>query len=181
MAWNAAFIWRRSHRFRVAYAAGGETISYGVARWTEAHLGELMDGADPVPATLFLWHLAEEIEHKSNTYDVFEATDGNRLRYAWAMTLGFLSIVLFTALGALVQLWGEKRLRYPVTWFRLVHMAVSMAFVLVPTMVDLRPSRRPPSQRLHRPDLPPGLARRQYDPVTETMPLWHSSRSPSTS
>ena len=173
MARNADWIWRRSPRFRVAYAAGGETISYGVARWTEAHLSELMDGADPVPATLFLWHLAEEIEHKSNTYDVFEATDGSRLRYAWAMTLGFLSIVLFTALGTLVQLWGERRLRYPVTWFRLLHLAVSMAFVLIPTMVVSALPGHHPRDFTDPVYLPAWLG--QYDPETETMPLWRSS------
>ncbi len=96
---NSDWVWRRSPKFRVAYAAAGETISYGVARWTEAHLGEVFDQADPVPATLFLWHLAEEIEHKANTYDVFEATDGSRLRYAWAMLVGFLTIAVFTAAG----------------------------------------------------------------------------------
>ena len=173
MAATAAGIWRRSPRFRVAYAAGGETISYGVARWTEAHLGELMDGADPVPATLFLWHLAEEIEHKSNTFDVFEATDGSRLRYAWAMTIGFLSIVLFTGLGAMVQLWGERRLRYPVTWFRLIKLAVSMAFVLVPTMVVSALPGHHPRDFTDPAFLPAWLT--QYDPATGTMPLWGST------
>ena len=43
MAANSAWVWRRNPRFRVAYAAAGETISYGVARWTEAHLGELFE------------------------------------------------------------------------------------------------------------------------------------------
>lgn len=67
LAANDAWVERRSARFKVAYAASGETISYGVARWTEANLGKLMDKADPVAATLYCWHLAEEIEHKSNT------------------------------------------------------------------------------------------------------------------
>ena len=173
MARSTDWIWKRSPKFRVAYAAGGETISYGVARWTEKHLSELMDGAEPVAATLFLWHLAEEIEHKSNTYDVFEATDGSRLRYAAAMTLGFLSIVLFTGIGAMVQLWGEKRLRYPVTWFRLVRMAVSMAFELVPTMVVSALPGHHPRDFTDPVYLPAWLG--QYDPDTQTMPLWRSA------
>ncbi len=135
MAINDRWVWRRSPRFRVAYAAAGETISYGVARWTEAHLGELMDRAEPVAATLFCWHLAEEIEHKSNTYDVFEATDGSRLRYALAAAVGLATIATFTFIGALVQLWSERRLHNPLTWFRLARLSVSMAFVLVPTLV----------------------------------------------
>lgn len=172
MAANAAWVWRRSPRFRVAYAAGGETISYGVARWTEAHLGEVMDRADPVPATLFLWHLAEEIEHKANTFDVFEATDGSRLRYAWATFVGFVTIAVFTALGALVQLRAEKRLRYPVTWFRLGKLAVSLAFALVPTVIVSAMPGHHPRDFTDPIYLPAWLS--QYDPVTSTMPLWGS-------
>ena len=172
MAANSAWVWRRSPKFRVAYAAAGETISYGVARWTEAHLGELMDRAEPVPATLFLWHLAEEIEHKSNTYDVFEATDGSRLRYAWAAIVGFLTIAFFTAIGAVVQLWGEKRLRHPITWFRLGCLAVSLAFVLVPVVVVSSLPGHHPRDFTDPIYLPAWLT--QYDPVTGTMPLWGS-------
>lgn len=174
MAANSAWVWRRSPKFRVAYAAAGETISYGVARWTEDHLGEIMDRAEPVAATLFCWHLAEEIEHKSNTYDVFEATDGSRLRYALAALVGFLTIVVFTALGVFAQLWGEKRLRYPVTWYRLAKLAVSLAFVLVPVLViSALPGHHPRdfSDPLY---LPAWLG--QYDPDTGTMPLWGSEQ-----
>lgn len=173
MAANSAWVWRRSPRFRVAYAAGGETISYGVARWTEAHLGELMDRADPVPATLFLWHLAEEIEHKANTYDVFEATDGSRLRYALATAVGFLTIMFFTGIGAFAQLWGERRLRYPITWFRLARLAVSLAFVLIPTMVISALPGHHPRDFTDPAYLPRWLT--QYDEATGTMPLWGST------
>ncbi len=175
MAKNSEWVWRRSPRFRVAYAAAGETISYGVARWTEAHLGELMDRADPVPATLYLWHLAEEVEHKANTFDVFEATDGSRLRYAWAALVGLLTIATFTLLGALVQLWGEKRLRNPLTWIRLVGLSVSMAFVLVPTLVVSALPGHHPRDFVDPIYLPAWLG--QYDPVTGTMPLWHGHGS----
>jgi predicted metal-dependent hydrolase len=172
MAANSAWVWRRSPKFRVAYAAAGETISYGVARWTEANLGRLMDRADPVPATLFCWHLAEEIEHKANTYDVFEATDGSRLRYAAAAVVGFTTIAAFTAVGALVQLHGERRLRNPLTWLRLVALAVSLAFVLVPTLVVSSLPGHHPRDFTDPIYLPAWLT--QYDPETGTMPLWGS-------
>lgn len=171
---STAWVWGRSTRFRVAFAAGGETISYGVARWTEKHVGELMDSAEPVAATLFLWHLAEEIEHKSSTYDVFEATDGSRLRYALALTVGFLSISFFTMIGAFMQLWSERRLWKPVAWFRLLRLATSLAFVLVPVMVVSAMPGHHPSEFADPVLLPTWL--RQYDPVTETMPLWGTPR-----
>ena len=170
MAASTAWVWRRGPRFRVAYAAAGETISYGVARWTEAHAPTLMDRADPVAASLFLWHLAEEVEHKSSTWDVFEATDGSRLRYALAMVVAFSSICAFTAIGTLLQLGADRRLWNPLTWFRLVRLAVSLAFVLVPVVVlSFLPSHHP--GQLSDPVLL-GAWLRQYDPATGTLPVW---------
>ncbi len=172
LAWNDRWVGRRSDRFRVAYAASGETISYGVARWTEARLGKLMDRADPVAATLYCWHLAEEIEHKSSTFDVFEATDGSRLRYAWTAWIGFTTIVSFAFLAALVQLHGEKRLHKPTCWFRLFTLGVSMAFEVMPTLaVSAMPSHHP-DDFVDPTYLPRWLG--QYDPETGTMPLWGS-------
>lgn len=170
MARCADWVWRRSPKFRVAYAAGGETISYGVARYAEQHLGDLFDDAEPVPATLFLWHLAEEIEHKANTYDVFEATDGSRLRYAWAALVGLLTIGFFTMAGALVQLHGERRLRSPLTWWRLARLIVSMAWVLLPTLVVSSMPDHHPDDFADPVVLPRWL--QGYDPDTATMPLW---------
>ncbi len=178
MAANSAWVWRRSPRFRVAYAAAGETISYGVARWTEANLGKVLDPADPVPATLFAWHLAEEIEHKANTYEVFEATDGSRLRYALAAMVGLATIATFTAVGALVQLHADRRLRSPFTWFRLSALAVSLAFVLIPTLVvSALPGHHP---RDFTDPLYLSAWLRQYDAENGTMPRWGSDQTTAT-
>lgn len=173
MARTSAWVWGRSHRFRVAYAAGGETISYGVARWTEAHVAHLMDRADPVVSTLFLWHLGEEIEHKASTYDVFEATDGSKARYALAMAFGFVSISVFTIIGTLQQLHADRRLHRPATWWRMLRLAVSLAFVLLPVMVvSALPGHHP--RQLADPVLLPRWLE-EYDPETETMPLWRAA------
>lgn len=173
LAINDRWVGRRSRKFRVAYAASGETISYGVARWTEARLGVLMDRADPVAATLFCWHLAEEIEHKSATFDVFEATDGSRLRYAWTAWIGFTTIVFFAFLAALVQLHGEKRLHLPICWFRLFKLGISMAFEVMPTLAVSALPGHHPKDFVDPIYLPAWLG--QYDPVTGTMPLWGST------
>jgi predicted metal-dependent hydrolase len=167
---STAWVWRRSTRFRIAFAAAGETISYGVARWTDQHIRWLMDGAEPEPATLYLWHLAEEIEHKSSTFDVFEATDGSRLRYSLAMLLAFTSICWFTTVGALMQLWSERRLWKPVAWYRLLRLATSLAFELLPVVVLSALPGHHPREFSDPVFLPQWL--RLYDPETETMPLW---------
>ena len=41
-----------------------------------------------MPATMFLWHLAEEVEHKTVAFDVYQAVDGSKLRYAASMQKG---------------------------------------------------------------------------------------------
>jgi predicted metal-dependent hydrolase len=170
----ARWVSRRSKRLNVAYAVGGETLSYGVARWTEAHPGEVLDDADPIAATLFLWHLAEEVEHKSATYDVFEATDGSRLRYAVAMLAGFSSLSVFTVIGALMQLRAERRLRYPATWYRLLRLSLSAGFTLLPLMlVSALPGHTP------RDLVDPTFLRRwiaDYDEATGTLPLYRTDR-----
>jgi uncharacterized protein len=162
----------RSSRFNVAFAAGSETIAFGIARWTETNLSRLFDGADPEASTLYLWHLAEEVEHKSAAFDVFEAVDGSRMRYAWAMSLSFLILVWFTTLATLVMLSGERRLFNPVAWFRLIVWAFSLAFSLLPLMAaSAMPSHHPDSfaDPIY---LPTWL--QQYDAETGTMPVWRS-------
>lgn len=144
---RAAYGWlgrHRSRRFGVAFAAGSEAIAFGIARWVDANVGSLFDDADPDAAQLYLWHLAEEVEHKTAAFDVFEATDGSRLRCAAASVVSLALLVVFTYAGMLVQLHAGRRLRYPVTWFRVVRWSLSLAFTVLPTVaVSCLPGHHP--------------------------------------
>jgi predicted metal-dependent hydrolase len=160
----------RSMRFNVAFAAGAETMAYSLARWTDKHLGRLFRGADPVPATLFLWHLAEEVEHKTAAFDVFEAVDGSRLRYAWASLVALVLLGWFVLAGTLAMMRDDHRLLHPMAHLRLVVWAVSVAFEILPTMfVSALPGHHP-SSFADPPYLTTWLG--GYDPSTATMPLW---------
>ena len=162
----------RSLRFNVAFSAGSECIAYALARWTEKHLARLFDDADPVASTLYFWHLAEEVEHKEAAFDVFEAVDGSRLRYAWATTISVVLLAWFVWRAALVQLAGEGRAWYPVTWFRLTRWSVSLAFTMLPTLaVSALPGHHP--RRFADPVYLPAWLR-QYDPDTGTIPVWRA-------
>ena len=160
----------RSPEFNVAFAAGAETMAYSLARWTDRHIGRLLVDPEPVPATLFLWHLAEEVEHKSAAYDVFEAVDGSRLRYLTASVMAMVLLGWFVWLGTWKMLWADGRALRPLSHLRLVLLAVNLAFELLPTMlVSALPGHHPSS--FADPDfLPIWLA--QYDPATGTMPLY---------
>jgi len=120
--------------FGVAFAAASEAIAFGIARWVDRNVGTLFDGADPDAARLYLWHLAEEVEHKRAAFDVFEATGGTRRRYAAAALLSLVLLIGFSFAGTLVQLRAQRRLRYPVAWFRLARWSLSLAFTVLPTV-----------------------------------------------
>lgn len=125
---------KRSREFNVAFAAGFEAVAFAAARWIDRHRRSLLTGADEVPARLFLWHLAEEVEHKSVAHDVWQAVDGNRWRYARAMTMSLLMLAGFMFIGTVVQLAKTRRIFNPLAWARLIGWAFSFVFEVVPTM-----------------------------------------------
>ena len=133
--WSYARITRkRSTAFVIAFAAGSEAGAFAIARWIDRNVAVLFDDADPEVAALFLWHAAEEVEHKAAAYDVFEATDGGHLRYLAATALSMSMLVCFTFAGCLVMLRHTRRLHLPVAWWRLTRWAVSLAFTLMPML-----------------------------------------------
>jgi predicted metal-dependent hydrolase len=125
----------RSLRFNLAFAAASETIAYSLARWTSDHLAAFLRGADPAAADLFLWHLAEEVEHKSVAHDVWADLDDSHLRLGWAGICSLVLLAWFSLPATLAMLRAERRLRSPATWWRLGRLLLSFAFEVVPTML----------------------------------------------
>ncbi|WP_334144681.1 metal-dependent hydrolase [Rhabdothermincola sp.] len=165
----------RSVRFNVAFAAASETIAFALARWSEAHLDEFFDEGDSIATTLFLWHLAEEVEHKNVAYDVFEAIDGSRVRYSLAMLTTFTLLAWFATLGTLLMVLGSGRALKPVTYVRLLRWSVSLAFAVLPVMAASALPAHHPRDFADPVFLPMWL--KQYDPATGTMPLWRAPAS----
>ncbi len=166
----------RSAPFNLAFAAASETIAFSLARWSMLHLSSFFDGAEPVAATVFLWHLAEEVEHKSVAFDVWEAVDGSRLRYSLAMFTTFSILGWFAVMTILMMLWHDKSFRHPTTYVRLTVLLFSFLWQCLP---DLAASALPGHHPTHFTD-PPLLSTwiQTYDPVTKTMPLWGLDATP---
>lgn len=164
-----AFLRRRSIRFGLAYAAGAETIAFVAARWIDRRQSLLRD-ADPTAATLFLWHLAEEVEHKEVAFDLYQAAGGGRLRHAWGTIVAALAMFVGVVLGGLVMLHGERRLFSPRAHVRLAGWSLSFIFVAVPMMVVATLPGHHPRDLAD----PPGLAHwlDHLDPETGTVPEW---------
>ena len=136
------------------------------------HHRSFFGAADPTASTLFLWHLAEEVEHKSVAFDVWEAVDGSRLRYAWAMLVTFTILATFVLWTITSMLASQRRLRRPTTWPRLLRLWLSFSFQVMPDMAASALPGHHPNDFTDPPWLTPWL--RTYDHATRSMPVWRA-------
>jgi len=88
-------------KLQIAVISGIEQYTAALGRWAFEH--DVFEGADPMLRDLFLWHAAEELEHKSVAFDLREAmAPGYALRVI-GMLLATLGLVLsWTILGAIL-------------------------------------------------------------------------------
>jgi len=110
----------------------------------DRRLGSLFLGADARASTLFLWHLAEEVEHKTAAFDVFEAIDGSRLRYAWASLVSVFTISWFINLTILSMLRTTIACSTRPSWFPLDQARAGARLRAPPHPGHLGASRPPP-------------------------------------
>src|SRR4051812_33907140 len=136
-AWRWVFrkLRNRGTRFGLAFAAAFETTAFVAARWVDRNQRLLRD-ADPTTTTMFLWHLAEEVEHKEVAFDVYEASGGGRLRYAWALIVAAAVLAGSALCGSLTMMRAEKRLFSPVAHLRLATWSLGFVFAALPVMVS---------------------------------------------
>jgi predicted metal-dependent hydrolase len=101
-AWQAR-IERRLERLQGAHPLHAVGITAATEHFTAIlaeHLlahPQLLDGAEPRLRTLWLWHAAEEAEHRSTAFDLYRAMGGNeRWRRRWFLLVSwhFFSDVL---------------------------------------------------------------------------------------
>lgn len=160
----------RSERFNLAFAAGFETVAFALARWTEAHLRPFFDGADEQITTLFLWHLAEEVEHKCVAYDAYEEVDGSRVRYLAAAITSIVILSIYTLISTVLNLNAQGRLFQPVAWWRLLRCSISLAWEVLPDVAASAMPGHHPSDFTDPIALTTWLS--QYDAETASLPLW---------
>ena len=106
---------RLDPRHHVAITAATEHFTAIFAEWMLSHPGAL-EGADPRMKSLWLWHSAEESEHRSTAFDVYRALDGNeKWRLFW-----FRQVTVQFSLDVMRQtvrnLWDDGALFSPRTW-----------------------------------------------------------------
>ncbi len=67
----------RSLAFNAAYCAGFENFTLFTAKFMFENATDLFEDGGPPGTDLWLWHMAEEYEHRSVCHDVFAAVSGN--------------------------------------------------------------------------------------------------------
>lgn len=166
------FLRTRSEAFTVAYAAGFETVAYAIARWVDPRIERFFEGAVEAPSKLFLWHLAEEVEHKGVAFDVHRATGGTRRTLAAATALSLVLLAISTVVGTSIGFFRTGRWWKPVAWCRLLLWSLSFLFVALPLVAVSLTKDHHPSDLIDPVTLPWWLTR--YDPATATLPHWTS-------
>jgi uncharacterized protein len=130
------FAWferRQNPHFGLAFAAGAETVAFTIAQWLDRRVDRVLDRDDPT-AALFLWHLAEEAEHRSIAFDVMNAARVPRREYTKAMTVAFMTMVWFIFLGVLTIQWKDRRIFNPFSWARIIWWTLTFIFHAIPLM-----------------------------------------------
>ena len=120
----------RSLRHRMAYTSGFETMTLGLTRFLVDKRCWLFKDADPRIASLMLWHIVEEAEHKNVAIDVYRAACPGYLSWAYGLFHGSFHVIFYSIRGASFMLkqdgmWKLKnklamaRLleSFAVTWF----------------------------------------------------------------
>ena len=102
-------------RHAVAITAATEHFTAMFADWLLAR-PETLAGAEPRLAAMWLWHCAEELEHRSTAIDVYRAAGGSevwRTRWFKRVTISFLGDLLRQTVD---NLRHEKQLWKLATW-----------------------------------------------------------------
>ncbi len=170
----------RSLEFSLAFAASSETMAYSAARWAAARRRELFSdpATDETAATLFLWHLAEEVEHKSVAHDIYRAAVRPSARsmaspkFVAAMLLSLALVVFFVFAGTSIMLWAERRFFHPLAWIRLIRWVILFSFELLTNLtLSLLPGFHPAD--FADPTFY-DVWLDEFDAASGTIPLWNT-------
>ena len=126
---------KRSLKYQVAYTAGFETIALATAQAIIADRAHLFHGADPAIASLWLWHVVEEIEHKNVAFDVYQHVYGDYWYRVYGMVAAMIHLwrlvrgsymVLLKADG----LWGKWKTHWAIKKFAVRFFGASLPGIL---------------------------------------------------
>jgi predicted metal-dependent hydrolase len=110
---------KRPLKFQVAYTAGFETLALALGHTIIADRAHLLRGADPAVASLWLWHVVEEIEHKNLAFDVYQHVYGDYWYRVYGMLYAMMHLTQLVRGSYMVLLkadglWGKKKTHWAI-------------------------------------------------------------------
>ncbi len=125
---------RISPHASLAFAAGAEAVAFFTARWVDRRRHSLLSDAEGDAASLFVWHLAEEAEHKNVAFDLYQAHGGGRPRYLLGIISALIIMALSIVAASAVLVVREGAWWKPMTHLRLISWSFSFVFEVVPLL-----------------------------------------------
>lgn len=132
---------KRSLKWRLAYTAGFETMTIGMTEWLIRQRADLFTGADANVASLVLWHMVEETEHKTVAFDLYKHLfGGDYFSQQWGLLVGSLHVARSSRRGYKRMLkrdgrwnsWRSRLALYGMVGRFFLHASPAMLRALVP-------------------------------------------------
>jgi uncharacterized protein len=120
IAWMVRRVGGCSASVGTGFAAGFEMAGLAVVHWLAPRADLLFRDADRQATDLFLWHLAEEMDHREVAADVHRAAGGGTGSYIVGLFLALIVLATSAIGGSLTILVKDRRWWRPVAWWRLL-------------------------------------------------------------
>jgi len=137
---------KRPLKYQVAYTAGFETLALATAHTIIADRAHLFRGADPAVASMWLWHVVEEIEHKNLAFDVYQHVYGDYWYRVYGMFAALLHLFQMVRGSYMVLLkadglWGKWKTHWAIKKFTFRFFTSAMPGILRHALPWHHPSR----------------------------------------
>jgi uncharacterized protein len=136
LGWMIRRVAKRSARIGTGFAAGFELAGLAVVQWLAPRTDLLFRDAEPEATQLFLWHLAEEMDHREVAADVHAASGGGKFTYFVGLMLALGVLATAALCGALTILIADRRWWRPVAWWRLLCWGTSFLWMNGPMFLE---------------------------------------------
>jgi uncharacterized protein len=135
---------KHSLRFRLAYTSGYEAITYQLVCFLMIERHVWLQGADPDLLGMLSWHAAEEVEHKSVAFDVYQAFHGGYWLRVWGLLVALMRTFKDIRVMTRHMLRADAALARPESRKRLRRVRLAMARGVLPELRHyFKPGYRP--------------------------------------
>jgi uncharacterized protein len=136
LGWTMRRLDKRSAAIGTGFAAGFELAGLAVALWLAPRTDLLLSDADPTARALFLWHLGEEVDHRSIAHDVHRAAGGGGFTALVGLVMSLVVLALSAFGGAVVIFAADRRWLRPVAWWRLLTWGIGFLWLSGPLFLS---------------------------------------------